>query len=117
MLSYDIELWAGDGHTLFDTETGQNTNSDPENQPDHRNKLIIGDHVWVAKGAFVMHGTNVGRGSVIGAKSVVKGKYPNNCTIAGNPARLVKKNTAWARVNGVMDISMCGEGNAELTQE
>ena len=117
MISYDVEMWAGDGHTLFDTETGCNTNSDPAGQPDHRSRLVLGDHVWVAKGAFIMHGTDIGRGSVVGARSVVKGRFPNNCAIAGNPAHIVKKNVAWARDNGVMDISMCGTGNAELTQE
>ena len=110
MFSHDIELWAGDGHSTFDTQTGQNTNSIPELLPDYKNRLIIGDHVWVAKGAFIMHGTDIGKGSIVGAKSVVKGKYPNNCTIAGNPARLMKENTAWARDNCAADIRSCGEG-------
>jgi acetyltransferase-like isoleucine patch superfamily enzyme len=117
MFSHDIELWAGDGHSIFDTVTRENTNSDYDKLPEHRNKLVIHDHVWAAKGAFIMHGTDIGRGSTVGARAVVKGKYPNNCTIAGNPARIVKKNTAWARVNCADDIAICGDGNAELTQE
>lgn len=29
----------------------------------------------VGKGAFIMHGTNIGNGSIVGAKSVVKGQF------------------------------------------
>lgn len=97
MFSHDVELWAGDGHTIFDVETGKNTNSDYENLPDYKNRIVIGEHVWIAKGAFIMHGTNIGNGSIVGARSVVKGKYSNNCTIAGNPAKMVKNNVAWSR--------------------
>ncbi len=97
MFSHDIDLWAGDGHTVFDVETGKNKNSAYDELPKYRNMIVIGEHVWVAKGAFIMHGTDIGNGSIVGAKSVVKGKYPNNCTITGNPARLVKKNVAWSR--------------------
>ncbi len=97
MFSHDIDLWAGDGHTIFDIKTGKNMNSNYDDLPDYKNKIIIGEHVWVAKGAFIMHGTSIGNGSIIGARSVVKGKYPNNCTIAGNPAKLVKCNVVWSR--------------------
>lgn len=97
MFSHDIDLWAGDGHTVFDVETGKNTNSNYDELPGYKNLIVIGDHVWVSKGAFIMHGTNIGSGSIVGAKSVVKGKYPNNCTIAGNPSKIVKKNVAWSR--------------------
>lgn len=72
MFSHDIDLWAGDGHTIFDVSTGKNINSALEKQPSHRNAIIIGEHVWVGKGAFIMHGTNIGNGSIVGAKSVVK---------------------------------------------
>ena len=27
MISYNVEMWAGDGHSIFDVETGKNTNS------------------------------------------------------------------------------------------
>ena len=44
-----------------------------------------------------MHGTSIGDGSIIGARSVVKKAFPNNCSIAGNPAKIVRKNVAWGR--------------------
>ena len=109
MFSHDIDMWAGDGHSIFDVTTGQNINSVYEKQLPHRNAIIIGEHVWVGKGAFIMHGTNIGTGSLIGAKSVVKGQFPNNCTISGNPARLVRKNCAWSRIMTTESITDCGK--------
>ncbi|MBQ8010705.1 MAG: Coenzyme F420 hydrogenase/dehydrogenase, beta subunit C-terminal domain [Ruminococcus sp.] len=115
MFSHDIDLWAGDGHSVFDVKTGKNTNTVYDNQSVYKNMLVIGEHVWVAKGAFIMHGTNIGNGSIVGAQSVVKGTYPNNCTISGNPASVVKTDSAWARDMVTDDMSKCGEGYAALT--
>ncbi len=109
MFSHNVSVWAGDGHTMFDVKTGKNTNSDYDNIPEHKNKIVIGDHVWVGKGAFVLAGTDIDKGSVIGAQSVVKGKYPNNCVVAGNPAQLVKYDVAWSRDIVTTDIGRCGE--------
>lgn len=108
MFSHDIDMWAGDGHSIFDVTTGENINSVYEKQPSHRNAIVIGEHVWVSKGAFIMHGTNIGNGSIVGAKSVVKGQFPNNCTIGGNPAKMVKKNCAWSREMVTENPEHCG---------
>ncbi|MBO6294020.1 MAG: Coenzyme F420 hydrogenase/dehydrogenase, beta subunit C-terminal domain [Selenomonas sp.] len=108
MFSHNIDLWAGDGHTVFDVVTGKNTNSDWENLPPGKNALVIGNHVWIGKGAFIMHGTNIGDGSIVGAMSMVKGTYPNNCTVFGNPARVAKRNVAWSRDMVAENISQCG---------
>jgi len=114
MFSHDVELWAGDGHSIFDVVTGENINSVYEKQPPHRNVIVIGEHVWVSKGAFIMHGTNIGNGSIIGAKSVVKGQFPNNCVIGGNPAKLIKQNIAWSRDMVTEDIKKCGGGGVNM---
>ncbi len=97
MISHFVEMWAGDGHTVFDVNTGKNINSNYDGLPEHKNQLVLGDHVWVGKEAYIMHGTNIAAGSIVGARSVVKGRFPNNCVVAGNPARCVKKDVAWSR--------------------
>lgn len=109
MFSHDIDLWAGDGHSVFDVVTGKNVNSVYANQETYRNMIVIGEHVWVSKGSFIMHGTNVGNGSIIGAKSVVKGVFSNNCTISGNPACMVKQNSAWSRDMVTENHERCGK--------
>lgn len=109
MFSHDIDLWAGDGHSIFDVTTGENVNSVYEKLPPYRNAIVLGEHVWVSKGAFIMHGTNIGNGSIVGAKSVVKGQFPNNCTIGGNPAAIIKRNSAWSRDMETNDSDKCGK--------
>lgn len=62
MFSMNIDLWAGDGHSIFDVNTGKNINSLYNTLSPERNQIFIGEHVWAAKGAFIMHGTNIGNG-------------------------------------------------------
>lgn len=109
MFSHDIQLQAGDGHTIFDVRTGKNTNSLYNEEQRVKNQIVIGDHVWVSSRAFIMHGTNVGDGSIIGGNSTVKGVFPNNCVVAGNPAKKQKEDVAWSRFNGIEDINQCGK--------
>jgi acetyltransferase-like isoleucine patch superfamily enzyme len=51
----------------------------------------IGGDCWVGQSATILRGSNVGRGSVIGARSVVRGEVPSYSVVAGNPARVVKR--------------------------
>jgi acetyltransferase-like isoleucine patch superfamily enzyme len=48
----------------------------------------IGDNVWVAAGAILLPGTNVGENSVIGAAAVCMRSFPANKVILGNPAKV-----------------------------
>ena len=52
--------------------------------------IVIGDNVWICWGAIILKGTKIGNNSIVGAGSVVKGNFPENVVIAGNPARIVK---------------------------
>ena len=108
MFSFENDLWAGDGHAIFDVKSGKCTNRDMSGVYHPSNHLVIGNHVWVGKQAFLMHGTNIGSGSIVGACSVVKGVFPNNCTIAGNPAIKVKENVAWSRDGMANNLENCG---------
>ena len=43
----------------------------------------------LSKGTYT--GTVLGDGCVVGAGAVVAGKFEDNCVIAGNPARVIKR--------------------------
>lgn len=114
MFSYDIKLLVGDGHAIFDVETRKRTLDVTRDNP--RNSLTIKERVWVGLNAVVLGNTTIGRSSVVGAGAVVKGTFPNNCVIVGNPAKIVRKNITWSRNNFENDISKCGEENIKMTE-
>jgi len=65
-------------------------------------KTVIGTNCFIGYGSVILPGTLLGRQNIVGANSVVKGKFPDFCVIAGNPAKIIKQyNTdsqAWERV-------------------
>ncbi|WP_373415072.1 serine O-acetyltransferase [Rhodococcus sp. NCIMB 12038] len=54
-----------------------------------RGAPIIGDGVEIGPNVCVIGDVVIGRGSVIGAGSVVVADVSDNCVVAGNPARLL----------------------------
>ena len=57
-----------------------------------RNDLvpIIGDNVSLGAGVTIIGDVKIGNNVVVGAGSVVIKDVPDNCVVAGNPARIVK---------------------------
>lgn len=53
--------------------------------------VTIEDNVWIGFDAVVKPGTTIGRGSIIGSKSVVSGNIPPYSVVVGNPGYIIKK--------------------------
>lgn len=53
--------------------------------------IIIEDDVWIGARVIILPGVQVGKGSVIGAGSVVTHNVEPYSIVAGNPARLIRK--------------------------
>lgn len=53
--------------------------------------VILEPNVWVARGAAILPGVRVGKGSVIGYGSVVTRDVPPGVLAAGNPARVIRR--------------------------
>jgi len=52
----------------------------------------IGDDVFVGANALILKGVTIGPRSIVAAGAVVfKGEYPADCTLAGNPAQVVRR--------------------------
>ena len=52
--------------------------------------IKINENVFIGAGSIILKGTEIGKNCTIGAGSIVKGKFPENCVIAGNPAKVIK---------------------------
>lgn len=50
----------------------------------------IGDNAWIGFDACVLPGVAIGRGAVVGARSVVVEDVPPYTVAAGNPARIIR---------------------------
>jgi len=56
-----------------------------------RRPIELGSYSWVAAGAFIGPGVNVGEGAVVGAMACVTRDVEPWTVVAGNPARLIKR--------------------------
>jgi virginiamycin A acetyltransferase len=47
--------------------------------------IVVEDDVWIGAGCVILDGARIGKGSVIGALSLVRGEIPPYSIAAGNP--------------------------------
>lgn len=93
MFAEFVKLWCGDCHVITDKETGEIINPDPI-------ALQIGNHCWVGESARLLKHTFLPDNTIIGAYSVVTKSFEEeNLIIAGNPAKIIRKNAVWHRDN------------------
>jgi serine O-acetyltransferase len=52
----------------------------------------IGNHVVIGSGSKVLGSFKIGNNSNIGSNAVVLREVPDNCTVVGNPGRIVRRN-------------------------
>ncbi len=89
MFASEIQVRGDDGHPIFDVRTRRRVNPARD--------ITIGNHVWVGWGAMILGGSEIGAGSVVGMRALVKGRFPNNVILGGMPARVLRRDIAWER--------------------
>jgi len=52
--------------------------------------ITIGEDVWLGAGVIVLDGSGIGRGTIVGAGSVVTDVLPEYCIAVGTPAKKTK---------------------------
>ena len=53
--------------------------------------IIVGNNVWIGGGVHIVSGVTIGNNVVIAAGAVVTKDIPDNCVVAGVPAKVIKK--------------------------
>lgn len=91
MFSNSIILRAGESpHLIFDSLSGEYL--------DVSSGVVIGDHVWIGERAYITKRSTIPSGCILAACSVATKRFEEeNCVLAGNPARIARRNVAWVR--------------------
>lgn len=56
-----------------------------------KSPVRVGADCWIGEKATILRGATLGPGSVVGAATVVRGRYPPGSVIVGNPGRVVRR--------------------------
>lgn len=90
-------VFHGNSTIVFCQSVGRNFTTH-QNVTVGRGKMIhgcdvptIGDNVYVGTGAIVVGGIHIGNNVKIGAGAVVTKDVPDNCTVVGNPMRIIPR--------------------------
>lgn len=83
-VSWNVNILDGNLHELIVDGVPQ-----PRARP-----VTLGRCAWIGCGATIL-GASIGAGAVVGAGSVVVADVPEKVAVAGNPARIIRKNVAW----------------------
>ncbi|MGB8492082.1 MAG: acyltransferase [Bacteroidales bacterium] len=54
-------------------------------------KIIIGNNVFIGVNCIILSNTTIGDNCIVGAGSVVRGHFPENSIITGNPAQVISR--------------------------
>jgi tetrahydrodipicolinate N-acetyltransferase len=83
-VSWNVNILDGNLHELIVDGVAR-----PRTRP-----VTLGSYAWIGCGASIV-GAAVGTGAVVGAGSVVVSDVPDRVLVAGNPARVIRKDVAW----------------------
>jgi len=55
-----------------------------------RDKITIGDDVWIGRDVMIMGSREIKTGSILGARCVLTKSFPEYSIIGGNPSKLIR---------------------------
>jgi acetyltransferase-like isoleucine patch superfamily enzyme len=87
LIAPGVDIRCGDGHPIYDLQSGERLNV--------ATHLIVEDRVWLARQVSVLKNVVIGEGSIVGTLSLVTRDVPKNVIAAGVPARMIRENIRW----------------------
>lgn len=97
MFSDGISILNSDSHPIYNQGTKYIINRSKD--------LRIGNHCWLGKNVIISKNTILPDDTIVGCGSIVTGIFTDsNTAIAGNPAKVIKKNLDW-HMNGSGDYT------------
>ena len=89
MLAHSTQIRSTDSHSIVDLDG---------NRLNPAKDIVIGPHCWIGLQVILLKGTTIPGHCMVAAGSVCSKVYTEqNCIIAGNPAKVVKRNIDWDR--------------------
>lgn len=86
LIAANCQIIDCNGHELSFDDVDARIHTSSEGKP-----VVIEDAVWIGANSIVLPGVRIGRGSVVGAGSVVVKDVPPMVVVAGNPAIVIKR--------------------------
>ena len=86
LIGGNVKILDNDFHPINPQDRLENNMSSVIPKP-----VSIGKNVFIGCNSLILKGTVIGDNCVVGAGRVVSGKFEENCNIAGNPAKVIKK--------------------------
>jgi len=89
-------------HGSYSGKIQDSPESIPVDRKIYSSSVTIEDNVWIGEFVAVLQGVTIGKGSIIGATSVVTKSIPEYSIAVGSPAKVIKKysfeNKIWEKV-------------------
>jgi acetyltransferase-like isoleucine patch superfamily enzyme len=76
--------------------------------------IIVEDDVWIGYGSIILSGVTIGKGSVVGAGSVVTKDIPPYSIVGGNPAKVIKYRFSEEIISKLMDFDFSNLKETDL---
>ncbi len=85
LIAANCQIIDGSGHDLSFDDVANRINTTGNSSP-----IVIEDYVWIGANSIILPGVTIGKGSVIGAGSIVTKDIPAMVVASGNPAKVVR---------------------------
>jgi acetyltransferase-like isoleucine patch superfamily enzyme len=91
MFATNILIRLTDSHYIYDTNSNEVINK-------QKRPATIGKHTWIGQNVCLTKNISIPANTIIGLGSIVGGSFTDEYTcIAGNPAKVTKRNVTWTR--------------------